>query len=205
MLKLCVSLLLSCLFAAPASAQEMPTVVAAFGDSLFSGYGIQMQDSFPSQLETTLKTAGYNVSVLNDGISGETTGDGLARINALLAQKPSMVVIDFGGNDLRKGVSPVESRKNLQAIMQRLHDAHISMVLLGLKAPITMGVDYASAFNSMYSDLASQYGVRLYPFILEGVYGHPELMLEDGIHPNKDGVAIMVSGVAPYVADLLHK
>ena len=181
------------------------TTIAAFGDSLFSGYGLQPEDAFPAQLERKLKADGYNVTVINDGISGDTTGGGVSRVDQVIAQRPDIVMLSLGGNDLLRAFPPDVTRKNLDDIMAKIKQANIRMLLIGQKAPLTLGAAYANAFNAIYLDLAKQYGAGLYPFFLEGVYGKADLMQPDGVHPTREGVAVMVNNIYPLVTPGLKK
>jgi len=180
-------------------------VIAALGDSLFSGFGIAAGESFPAQLEQRLKGDGYSVSVVNYGISGDTTAGGVNRVDAIIQQKPYMILLGLGANDLLRGVPPAETRKNLDAIMARIHKAGIKMILTTMQAPLTLGVQYAEAYNGMYPELAGTYGATMTPFLLAHVFGNPQYMQADGAHPNKDGVLVMVNNVYQTVATSLPK
>ena len=183
------------------SAQEEPTrLIVAFGDSLYAGYRLDPADGFAPQLQKALRAQGLAVSVLNAGVSGDTSSAGKARLGFVLDNAPQeveMVILGLGGNDMLRGIKPEETRANLMAMMDELKKRNIDIVLTGMLAAPNLGPDYASKFNSIFPDLAKEYDVPLYPFFLDGVVTDGKLMLADGIHPNKDGVAKIVSGIEP--------
>lgn len=181
------------------------TIIVAFGDSLFAGYGLTPEQAFPSQLEKRLIGKGYNVKVINQGVNGDTTSGGLSRVSAVLAEKPQIVILDLGGNDVLRGIAPSIVQDNLYKIMSQLQAGGVKMVLAGNKAPITLGVAYAEAFNPIYPNLAKAFGVPLYPEILAGVYGVAGKVQPDGLHPTPEGVQVMVDGVMPVMEPLLKK
>ena len=181
-------------------------LVIAFGDSLYAGYRLAPQEALPVQLQSALAARGVSVGVYNAGVSGATSAEGAARLSFVLdnaAQKPAVVVVGLGGNDMLRGINPAETRANLGAVLAELKRREISIVLTGMIAAPNMGADYGVAFNSIYRDLATQYDAALYPFILGSVFGNSELMLGDHIHPNAKGVAIIAEDLAPLVAEAL--
>ncbi len=191
--------------AAPAAAAT-PTadtrLVVAFGDSLFAGYNLDVDKGFAPALERALATRGVKARVVNAGVSGDTTAAGLQRLAFTLdglPRKPDLVVISLGGNDMLRGLNPVETRGNLDTILSDLKARGIPALLTGMLAAPNLGADYATAFNPIYPDLAKKYRVPLYPFLLDGVLGQRALQLPDGIHPNAKGVEVMVGHVAPLV------
>lgn len=175
------------------------TKIVVFGDSLVAGYGLQQSESFPAQLEKALTEKGYNVEVIKAGISGDTTAGGRARVASAVKLQPKIAVVVLGGNDVLRGLPPAHTRDNLNAILAAFHEQHIKIILAGMKAPVQLGVDYMKAFDAIYPELAKQYGASLYPFFLEEVYGHPNLNLNDGIHPTAEGVGIIVKRILPLV------
>lgn len=181
------------------------TVIAAFGDSLFSGYGIAVEESFPAQLEKRLKQDGYNVSVVNYGISGDTTAGGVNRIDGIIQTKPDIILLELGANDLLRAVPPTETRNNMDIILQRVKAANIRMILTTMQAPNTLGVQFSTAYNGIYPEMAGKYGATLTPFLMSYVLGNPQYMQADGAHPNKDGVLVMVNNVYETVAKSLKK
>jgi acyl-CoA thioesterase-1 len=181
-----------------------PIIVAVYGDSLAAGFGLPPEDAMPAQLQAKLRMDGIAAEVLNDGVSGDTTAGGLSRLDTVLAQKPSIVVIVLGGNDLLRALPVATIRDNLDTIMARFHKAGVKMLLMGQRAPASLGMTYAASFNAMYAELASKYNASLYPVYLAGAYGNAALMQQDGIHPNRDGVAFIVSRFEPQIKQLIR-
>lgn len=177
--------------------------ILALGDSLTAGYGLPQGDGFTDQLQRALQAEGYDVVVLNAGVSGDTTAGGLARLDWSLAEDPDLVIVELGANDALRGIDPASSRANLTAILQQLDARGTPTLLAGMLAPRNLGADYVMAFDGMYGDLAREFDVPLYPFFLEGVAAEPDLNQADGIHPNAQGVAVVVSGILPDVTAML--
>jgi acyl-CoA thioesterase I len=175
--------------ALPAKAD--PVMLVGFGDSLMAGYQIALDEAFPARLEKRLRDKGHDVIIINAGVSGDTTADGLARIDWSIPGGTKGVILELGANDALRGLSPSESRKNLEAMIVRLKERKIAILLAGIMAPPNMGKDYADAFNPIYGELAKKYDLPLYPYFLEGVTLKPELQLEDGMHPNPKGTEVM--------------
>ena len=181
-------------------------LVVAFGDSLYAGYGVAQNESFPFRLEQALKAGGLAVQVHNAGVSGETSLGGMQRLAFTLdglPRKPDLLLLDLGGNDMLRGLPPEDSEKNLRAILDQLKQRHIPVLLTGMMAAPNMGKDYAAKFDAIYPRLAKDYDLPLYPFFLDGVIGDPKLMQADSIHPNPAGVTVIVGKIAPVVAGLL--
>ena len=192
---------------ASAAASAIPaaeeTVILALGDSLFAGYGLGPGQSYPAHLETALKARGLPVRIVNAGVSGDTTADGLARLDFVLkgiGQKPALAIISLGGNDMLRAVPPAETRRNLADLLAKLRDAKVPVLLLGLLAAPNLGQDYTAGFNPIYPALAKQYGATLVPFWLQPLQGHPELVQADHIHPTLPGIDQLVSATADQVA-----
>lgn len=178
----------------------------AFGDSLYAGYGVKQDESFPAQLEKALSAQGLKVSVRNAGVSGDTTAAGLQRLAFALdglPRKPDLVILGLGGNDMLRGISPDQTQSNLEAMLKELQKRDIEVVLTGMIAAPNLGKDYAGQFNPIFVTLAEKYDADLYPFFLDGVITDPKLMLPDGIHPNPQGIAKVVTGISNMVADEL--
>lgn len=189
----------------PAEAADARLVVA-FGDSLYAGYGVLPQESFPARLQKALVARGVPATVRNAGVSGDTSSAGLRRLAFTLDgldRKPDLVMVNLGGNDMLRGIDPKETRANLTAICEELKRRGIPILLTGMIAAPNMGRDYASRFNPIYPDLAKRYGATLYPFFLDGVVTDRTLMLPDSIHPNPKGIDAIVGKVAPVVAGVL--
>ena len=175
------------------------------GDSLTAGYGLQPADSFPAQLEEALHDAGYDVRVINAGVSGDTSAGGLSRLDWALSDKPHVVLLELGGNDALRGLPPAETYANLDAILVRLKNHPISVILAGMQAPRNLGEDYTTAFDAIYPRLADKYATPFYPFFLEGVALDPALNQADGIHPNAAGVREIVRRILPLLKAELDK
>jgi acyl-CoA thioesterase-1 len=196
--------LLLALFCIPTLATAAPLKIMAFGDSLLAGYGLSSDaDNIPSQLEKRLKADGHDVKLINAAVSGDTTTDGLARLDWSLADKPDMVLLELGSNDALRGQDPEKTRANLDQILARLKAANIPVLLCGMLAPRNLGPAYIAKFDPIYPDLAKKYDVPLYPFILDGVALDNSLNQADGMHPNKDGVLVIVKRLAPAVEKAL--
>jgi acyl-CoA thioesterase-1 len=187
--------------AAPAAPDRRPVIVA-FGDSLTAGV---VENTYPEYLQGILDANGYAYRVENQGVSGDTTTDGLARIDNVLAEHPALVILEFGGNDGLRGIPVDATRQNLAQIIARLKAANIPTVLLGITLPPNYGSDYVKPFTAMFPELAKQYKLRLFPFLLIDVYQHPDMMQPDGIHPNGEGNKIVARDVFRFIQPMLHK
>jgi acyl-CoA thioesterase-1 len=188
--------------AVPAAAA--PVKLMAFGDSLVHGYGLPAGETFPEQLEEALREEGLEVEVLNAGNSGDTSAGGRARLDWALADDPDAVILELGANDGLRGLDPQATYDNLDAILTRLKDEGLPVLLAGMLAPPNLGREYADAFNAVYPRLAKKHDVPLYPFFLDGVAMEPDLNQSDGIHPNAEGVAEIVERIKPHVIRLLE-
>jgi acyl-CoA thioesterase-1 len=197
-----VAALLVCLCSA---AKAAPVKIMAFGDSLFAGYGVADADNIPTQLELALKADGHDVTMINAAVSGDTTADGLARLDWSLSEKPDLVLLELGANDALRALDPDMARANLDRILARLKAANIPVLICGMIAPRNLGPSYAAKFDPIFADLAAKYNAPLYPFILDGVALDPSLNQADGIHPNPQGVKIVVKRLTPYVEKALPK
>ncbi len=181
-------------------------VVLAFGDSLYAGYRLNPDDSYPAQLQDALARAGVRARVVNGGVSGDTTAAALQRLAFTLdnqPKKPVLVMVGLGGNDMLRGLPPTQTRANLEAIVSAIEARHIPVLLTGMLAAPNLGADYTGAFNPIWPDLAKAHHVPLVPFFLSAVIGRKELMLDDHIHPNRAGVAAIVQATEPDVAAAL--
>ncbi len=190
-----------------AEAKEAEILIVAFGDSLYAGYGLEQTEGFAPDLQAALTKAGKDVRVHNAGVSGDTTAAGLRRMDFVLdslSRKPDLVILGLGGNDLLRGLKPADTRANMEAMVQKLQDRDIPVMLTGMLAPPNLGAAYSDEFNVIYPALAKKYDVALYPFFMDGVVGHPELFQADGLHPTAAGIDIIVGKIAPQVAELLE-
>ena len=180
-------------------AQTTPLKLAILGDSLTAGYGLKPEQAFPVRLEAALRAQGRNVTVLNHGVSGDTTAGGLERADWMLADKPDIVLIDLGANDALRALDPATAERNLDALIAKLKAAGVGVWLVGMLAPRNFGPEYGRQFDALYKRLASKYDVPLYPFFLDGVARDPALNQGDGIHPNPKGVDLIVERILPFV------
>ncbi len=171
--------------------------LVGFGDSLMAGYQLPPEDAFPARLEKALRAKGHDVTIANAGVSGDTTSGGLARIDWSVPDGTKGVILELGANDALRGIAPEESRKNLIAMIEKLKSRGIPVLLVGMLAPPNMGHDYAGRFNPIYPEIAKVYGTELYPFFLDGVVENAKLKIEDGMHPNGDGIGVMVERFLP--------
>jgi acyl-CoA thioesterase I len=189
------------LTSAPAAA-HVP-VILDFGDSLTAGYGLPESEAFPARLEAWLRRRGTAAKVVNAGVSGDTTAGGLARLDWGMADKPDLVILALGANDALRGIDPATVRANLDKMIQKIESAGAKVLLLGMLAPPNWGEAYATAYDRIFPDLARAHHVPLYPFFLEGVAMKPELNQADGLHPNAQGVVVLVDHIGPVVVRVL--
>lgn len=178
--------------------------IVAFGNSLTAGLGVSPAQTYPAVLQRRLDQAGYQVEVINAGVSGETTAGGLRRLDWVLKGKPSLVILELGANDGLRGQSLADAYSNLERIIQRLQAAGVRVVLAGMKIPPNYGDEYTSTFSAMYEKLARAYDVPLIPFLLEGVATVPELNQADGLHPNAEGYHVVAQNVMTVLTPLLR-
>jgi acyl-CoA thioesterase-1 len=191
--------------ARPLPALAAPVRLLAFGDSLIHGYGLPPDESLPAQLEAALRAAGEDVTVINGGNSGDTTASGLSRLQWTLAGGADAVLLSLGSNDGLRGLEPAETEKNLRAMLEILRAAKLPVLLAGMYAPRNLGQDYAAEFDAIYPRLAAEYDTLFYPFLLQGVALEPALNQADGIHPNAEGVAMIVAGLLPEAQRLVQE
>ncbi|MGD2113502.1 MAG: arylesterase [Acidobacteriota bacterium] len=177
--------------------------VVFLGDSLTAGPGLAKEETYPSLIENRLLDEGYDVEVINAGVSGDTTAGGLARLDWLLDQDPDLVVVGLGANDGLRGQPLDATEENLRAIVRRIRGSGAHVLLLGMKIPPSQGLDYARRFEELYPRVADDLDVPLVPFLLEDVAARPSLNLPDRIHPNARGHRHLAATVYPHVEDLL--
>ena len=175
------------------------------GDSLAAGYGVAPAQAFPIKLQAALAARGHAVRVINAGVSGDTTAGGLARLDWVMGDKPHAVIVELGANDGLRGLDVRAMRGNLDAILTRFQKENIKILLTGMKAPPNYGGAYVRDFDQVFLDLAKQHDVVFYPFFLDGVATARDLNQSDGIHPNGDGVDIIVRNILPAVEQLLAR
>lgn len=190
----------------PVMGPERP--ILAFGDSLLAGYGLKDGEAYPARLEQALRARGVNARIANAGVSGDTTAAALQRLDFTLKsqnEKPELAIVSLGGNDMLRGLPPEQTRQNLDAILRRLTDEHIKIVLLGMMAAPNLGKEFATRFNPIYPQLAQAHGATLVPFFLQPVIDKPDLMQKDHVHPTAIGIDAIVSATVDDVKDALPK
>lgn len=206
---------LSVAFALSAGAASAePVTIAALGDSLTQGYGLPVDQGLVPQLESWLQAQGADVTVVNAGVSGDTTAGGLARVGWTLTPDVDALIVALGGNDMLRGIDPAASRRNLAGILDVARMQGVEVLLVGLPAPGNYGPDYKADFDGMFPDLAAEYGADLFPDFFAGLRDAADadaagalaaFMQPDGIHPNADGVARIVGALGPAVLDLVAR
>ena len=182
-----------------------PITLLALGDSLTSGYGLSPDEAFPTKLEAALKSRYPELKIINAGVAGDTASDGLARLDWALSDDVGGLIVGLGANDALRGLDVAQTETALDGIMAKARVKKLPVLILGMKAPPNLGVDYVTAFDGLYPRLAEKYQALLYPFYLDGVAADPTLNQADGIHPNAKGVDIIVSKLAAKVEELLAK
>ena len=189
---------------APVVTDTRPVIVA-FGDSLTAGYGTDPGQSYPDYLQHDLDARGYRYRVVNEGISGNTSKDGVLRLRRIVALHPAVVIVAFGGNDGLRGLPILDSQMNLETIIDALQDAHAKVILGGITLPPNYGSKYIAQFNAMYREQARAYHVPLLPFMLKGAYGVPGSMQSDGIHATAQGNQVVAKNFLPLLLPMLQK
>lgn len=182
-----------------------PIVVAVLGDSLTAGFGLAADQAFPARLEAALRAAGEDVRVINAGVSGDTSAGGLARLDWVLGDDPDVVIVELGSNDSLRGLDPADTFDNLDRIVTALKARNVTVMIAGMMAPRNLGREYVEEFDSIYPRLAEKHDVMLYPFFLDGVALDRALNQADLIHPNEQGVAVIVRRMLPQVRALLER
>jgi acyl-CoA thioesterase-1 len=185
------------------AAQSDDKLILALGDSLTAGFGLAKSSGFVAQLEAKLGQSGIGARVIDGGVSGDTSAGGLARLDWLLVDQPDLVIVELGANDGLRGLDPSATMANLDAILMRLKARGAKVLLTGMQAPPNMGQEYAHEFNGIYETVARKHNTALYPFFLEGVAAKPHLNQSDGIHPNAEGVELIVEQILPLVLTML--
>lgn len=174
--------------------------LAVLGDSLTAGYGVAEQDAFPVRLEAALRQDGVDCTVINAGVSGDTSAGGAARLDWVLGDQPTHLLVELGGNDALRGLPVDQLRSNLDQIITTAQARGVQVMLAGMLAPPNLGRDYGEAFKQVYIDLAHRHQIHFYPFFLDGAVMQSALMQPDGIHPNAQGVGVIVQHIMPPVA-----
>lgn len=193
------------LFAMPLVAADRPVIVC-YGDSITAGYGLQQGQTYPDDLQHQLDARGYHYKVINMGTSGATTKDAVAHVDEVLRAHPSVVIVEFGGNDGLRGLRVDDTRKNLESVLTALHTAHIKIMLAGITLPPNYGPDYVNAFNQVFRQVdAQQHPAAFLPMIYKDLVRQPGTIQEDGIHPTVKGAQILTETLMPSLLPLLHK
>jgi acyl-CoA thioesterase-1 len=180
-------------------------VIVCFGDSLTAGLGIESTSSYPADLQHLLDAAGYHYHVVNEGVSGDTTKDGLERIDRVLAHQPQIVVLEFGGNDGLRGLPVSMAQQNIATMIDRLQRGGAKVALAGISLPPQYGADYIARFDAIYPALAKQFHVPLLPFLLRDVYGVSGDIQSDGVHPTAQGARQVAANVQKLIQPMLKK
>jgi acyl-CoA thioesterase-1 len=187
------------------AASDAPVKIVALGDSLTAGLGLPAEAAFPARLAVALKAKGIAASIVNAGVSGDTASGGLGRLDWSIAEGTEAVILELGANDALRGIDPTVTKSALDAILKKLKDRHIAVLLAGMRAPRNLGADYVNAFDAIYPALATTHSVVFYPFFLDGVATDPKFNQNDGLHPNAAGVDVIVARILPQVEELIAK
>ena len=189
-----------------ASAQSAPPVpIVALGDSLTAGYGLPANAAFPVVLEKALKARGYSVSIINAGVSGDTSQGGLDRLDWSVPDGIRGVILELGANDALRARNPADTMRALDGIITRLKARNIEVMLCGMLAPPNLGAEYTRAFEKVFTDLAQRHGLVFYPFFLDGVAGEPKLNQRDGIHPTAEGIRVITGRILPKAEEFIKR
>lgn len=195
-----LALIFAAVMLVPGKAAERTLML--YGDSLMAGLGLSAEDGFAGQLQAAI---GDEVTIVNASVSGDTSADGLARLDWSMGERPDAVILELGANDMLQGLSVDAMRDNLTAILQRFKDDNIPVLLAGMRASPSLGNTYVRAYEAVFPDLAAQFGTEFYPFFLEGVVANASLNQTDGMHPNAQGVRHIVQAILPSVDALLRQ
>ncbi|SHM97024.1 acyl-CoA thioesterase-1 [Roseibium suaedae] len=187
------------------SAQADPLKLVVLGDSLSAGYQLGAGEGFPEQLQKALREKGHDVEVINAGVSGDTSSGGLSRLDWSVGPDADAVIVELGANDMLRAIPPQKTRENIEAIVGGLTQRGVAVLVAGMMAQRNLGDDYAEAFDPIFPEVAKAHDALLYPFFLEGVALNPDLNLSDGMHPNAEGVSVMVRNMLPIVETLLKQ
>jgi len=203
------ALLVALIVALPAEAAgakpAAPLRIVAFGDSLTSGHKLPEKDAYPAVIQKKLKTAGLPYAIVNQGVSGDTTARALQRLDRALAVQPQIAIVELGVNDGLRGVPIPQVRANLEKIIAAFKEQHVQVLLCAMEALPFNGWQYTIEFHRMYEDLASKYDVPLIPFVMNGVLGNPDLISDDGVHPNAAGARYIAETIWEYLEPIAKK
>lgn len=185
-------------------AEDSRPVIVALGDSLTAGYGVDPQESYPSKIQAMIDARGLGYRVVNAGVSGDTSAQGLNRLTAVIRLRPAVVIVALGGNDGLRGIPVETTRRNLDRITSQLREEGAAVILGGMRMPPNYGPQYTTAFRNMYVELAAEHRIPLIPFLLEGVGGVARLNFSDGIHPTAEGYDIVAANVWEVLGPVLQ-
>jgi acyl-CoA thioesterase I len=175
------------------------------GDSLTAGLGLPPGKAFPDRLQAALRARGWDVEVLNAGVSGDTAADGLARYDWSVPTDADALIVELGANDMLRGLKPAATKTALSAILDKAQAARLPVLIAGMRAAPNLGGEYGAEFSAIFPDLARAYNAALYPFFLDGVAGDSKLNQADGMHPTADGVEVIVERIEPAVEEILRQ
>jgi acyl-CoA thioesterase-1 len=189
-----------------ASGAESPKTILVLGDSIAAGYGLEPEQAFPALLQEKISEEGLNWKVVNGGLSGDTTAGGLRRLDWLLKQKVDLLLVELGGNDGLRGITPSETRKNLLGIVEKakVKNPGIRIIIAGMQMPPSMGVEYTKEYREVFPAVAKEAGAALVPFLLEGVAARANLNQPDRIHPTAEGHKIVAENVWKILRPILE-
>lgn len=188
---------------APSRAADAPIRIVALGDSLTAGFGLPGEATFPVRLEAALRAKGVAVEISNAGVSGDTSSGGLARLDWSVPEGTDAVIVELGANDMLRGLDPSMTRANLEGIIEKAEAAGVETILAGMLAPPNLGQDYKARFDAIYPGLAKAHNLLYMPFLLQDVAQKSDLNQADGLHPNGNGVAVIVRNLLPYVTQAM--
>jgi acyl-CoA thioesterase-1 len=203
-----VFLFFALIAALPARADEprpSPLTIVAFGDSLTSGHRLPQKDAYPAVIQKKLKAAGLPFTIVNQGVSGDTTVGALRRLDRALALRPQILIVELGINDGLRGLLVPQVRANLEKILSTAQEQHAQVLLCGMEALPFNGWQYTIEFHRMYEELASKYDVPLVPFLMNGVLGNPDLISDDGVHPNAAGARYIADTIWEYLQPMASR
>jgi len=189
----------------PLGASERPVKIIALGDSLTAGLGLATEQTFPARLAQALQQNGLMVEVANAGVSGDTASDGASRLDWSVPDGTDAVILELGANDALRGIDPKVTRTAFERMLRRLAERHVAVLLAGMRAPRNMGTTYIEAFDAIFPELESAFGVLLYPFFLDGVATERGLNQPDGLHPTAAGIDVIVARMLPKVQELVAR
>ena len=190
---------------AHAAREQSDLKIVCFGDSITAGYGIDPGHTYPDYLQGDLNAGGYQYRVVNLGVSGNTTKDGIERLSEAVSLHPAIVIVEFGGNDGLRGLPITATRANLDTIVATLLKAGSKVVLMGITLPPNYGGDYIRQFDAMFGEVASKYHIRLMPMLYAHVYGVPGAIQQDGVHPTAEGARMIATNIVPLLLPLLRR